>query len=285
MAYEEFNQYYSQIYGERWPLLLESLLRKEKQVARRNQFLPALDRAMAPAAIAGCFEWGGGEIPRSEENLLEYYIMDPASVLAARALAVQSGDVVLDMCAAPGGKMLILAEALCSAGEITGNEISVGRRERLKKVIQQYIPREVRNRVWLTGKDGGLFAIQAKEKFDRVLLDAPCSGERHLLQDTTEMKEWKINRTKKLAQRQHALLTAALEAIKIGGRIVYSTCSISPLENDQVVEKVLEKKKGRLRIIEHVPEVLGEKTELGWQYFPDRCQFGPLYFSVLERIK
>lgn len=211
--------------------------------------------------------------------------MDPASVVAARALQVQAGDRVLDMCAAPGGKTLILAEALREEGEITANEISAARRERLKKVIQQYIPRNIRDRVWVTGKDGGLLAVQNREKFDRVLLDAPCSGERHLLANKAEMTEWTLKRSSKLAQRQYALLTGAIEAAKVGGRIVYSTCSISPLENDGVIRRILEKKKDRIQVLGYIPEIESEKTDFGQQYLPDRCGFGPLYFSVLEKIK
>lgn len=266
-----------------------SLRGTEKQVARWNQFVKEEPSFPPSSELSGCYEWQGGELPRSQSQLLSCYVMDPASVIVARALDVQPGDKVLDMCAAPGGKTLILAEALLASGavvggELTANELSAGRRDRLKKVIQQYIPREARDQVWVTGKDGGLFAVHAKTRFDRVLLDAPCSGERHLLQNTTELNQWTENRSKKLAQRQYALLTAALEAVKPGGRIVYSTCSISPLENDGVVERVIDKKKGRLKLLEPTLEIKAEKTQCGFQYFPDQFGFGPLYFAVLERL-
>src|SRR5690606_34191383 len=122
-------------------------------------------------------------------------IMDPASVMVARALEAQSGDRVLDMCAAPGGKSLILIEALKEDGQIFCNDLSPERRERLKKVIQQYVPRDVRNRVWVTGKDGVQFGLKEPESFDRVLLDAPCSGERHILENATAQAEWSPRRT------------------------------------------------------------------------------------------
>ncbi len=281
---EALQSHFASVYGDRWNALWAALNKPENQVARKSLFAEADRPAWPEAQLSGCHLWSGGELARGTDGLLQYYVMDPASILCARALGVQDGDLVLDMCAAPGGKTLILAEALKGSGEILANEISPGRRERLKKVIQQYIPREIRNRVWVTGKDGGLFVKSHPAHFDRILVDAPCSGERHLLQSPSDLKEWSVKRSEKLAQRQYALLTAALLVAKPGARIVYSTCSISPLENDGVIERLLQKKNGEFQVIEHQSEIEGEKTRFGQQFFPDQFAFGPIYFSVLERV-
>jgi 16S rRNA C967 or C1407 C5-methylase (RsmB/RsmF family) len=274
------SQFYADMLGERWPTLFQALMSPEKRMARWNQF-----SSQAPAEEKFFAIESTKEIPRDPQGLLEYYVMDPASYFTACALNVQAGDVVLDMCAAPGGKTLILAEALKNQGEITANEVSEARRERLKKVIQQYIPRDVRDRVWVTGKDGGKFALTHKERFDRILVDAPCSGERHLFETPKELQEWKPSRSEKLAQRQYALLTAALLACKTGGRIVYSTCSISNLENDGVIRKLMKKKEGQFRVVKgELPIEGSERTEFGIQMWPDRCQAGPIYYSILEKI-
>lgn len=264
------------MHGERWPALAQALLSPEKQVARTNAFLSSSNDWLETYDFK--------EIPRSEEGLLQYYIMDPASIYAARALEVQDGDQVLDMCAAPGGKSLILAEKLKTSGELLANELSETRRDRLKKVIQQYVPRDVRDRVWVTGKDGGKFALTHKEKFDRILIDAPCSGERHLLETPKELDEWKPSRSEKLAQRQYALLTAALLACKPGGRIVYSTCAVSNLENDQVIDRLLKKKEGDFQVLPAALPCEGaELTKHGVQIWPDKTQLGPIYYSVLQK--
>ena len=251
----------------------------EKRVARWNRFAKSIPDDQV------YFDYEkAAEIPRDENNLLQYYVMDLASIYVAKALGVQNGDSVLDMCAAPGGKSLILAEMMGAEGELTANELSEPRRDRLKKVIQQYIPRDVRDRVWTTGRDGGKFALSHPEKFDRVLIDAPCSGERHLFVDESAMKEWKKTRSEKLAQRQYALLTAGLIAMKPGGRMVYSTCSISPLENDQVIARLQKKKEG-FRVVESSSPVAGaEQTEFGIQLWPDLTGFGPMYYCVLEKL-
>lgn len=266
-----FQDFFHKVYDSRWSGLLHSLQQKESQIPRRNLF------------SSGEFSYQEGqELPRGPENLLHFYIMDAASMEVARALQVQKGDAVLDMCAAPGGKTLILAEALRGEGQLLANEISQARRERLKKVIQQYVPREQREHIRVTGKDGGKFALTHAHEFDRILVDAPCSGERHLLQNAKELSLWSESRSKKLAQRQYALLTAALLVAKPGARIVYSTCSISPYENDLVIEKLLEKKSG-FSVMDYQPQLAGaEKTKQGWMWLPDQSGFGPIYLCVLS---
>lgn len=292
MPERSFYKHFESIYGSRWGNLFEALLRPERQVARRslwtfsNEILGEEAEKIHPA-LSNCYwiDAGKSTAPiRTEENLLDIYIMDPASVIVARALEVQPGDRVLDMCAAPGGKTLILIEALAKGGEIFANDLSSERRERLKKVIQNYVPRAVRDRVWVTGRDGVQFGLREPESFDRVLLDAPCSGERHVLENKKAQEEWSPRRGDHLAIRQYSLLSAALLALKPGGRIVYSTCSINPEENDAVVHKLFKKKKETIRLIHQESYSLGERTDYGISFFPDQCGFGPLYFSVIEKL-
>lgn len=289
-----FYQYFSKIYGARWPGLFASLVQSERQVARQNILSPVMSIATKRwgafpqnEKLPGCYWIPAGEScqpERNEDELLDIYIMDPASVMVARALDVQAGDRVLDMCAAPGGKSLVMIEALKDEGEIFCNDLSPERRERLKKVIQQYVPRSIRDRVWVTGKDGVQFGLKEPESFDRILLDAPCSGERHILENQAAQDEWSPRRTEHLATRQYSLLAAAFLAARPGGRIVYSTCSISPMENDEVVKKLLKKKKSAVKLLEAPLGVGGERTEVGVSYLPDQCGFGPLYFAVLEKV-
>lgn len=273
---QEFTALYEPFYQGRWPNLFASLSIKERQVKRPNQFGSNYDDVV-----------DSKEIPRSENGLLQYYVMDPASIIVAESLDVKEGDQVLDMCAAPGGKSLILIEQLKNAGELIANEVSQARRERLKKVIQQYIPRDVRDRVRVSGKDGGLFALSHPGYFDKILVDAPCSGERHLLENQKAQQEWTSQVSKKLAQRQYALLTAALLCARENAVIIYSTCSISDLENDQVIGRLIEKK-GSTFAVENIEKLLAnkdcEKTQYGYRFLPDQCGYGPIYLSKLRKI-
>lgn len=277
----KFNDFFSEFYKERWESLLDSLKAKEKKTLRE---------CFRDSGLSD-FLWLNEEnkqlpFSRNESGLLHYYAMDPASIFAANALEVQKGDQVLDMCAAPGGKSLVLIEALQGEGEIILNELSKGRRDRLKKVIQQYVPRDIRDQVSIKGKDGLRYGLVAKESFDRILVDAPCSGERHLVQTPLELEKWSVKRTKRLAGKQYGLLCSAILALKEEGKVVYSTCSISSYENDEIIKKVLLKKGDQveLDLPEDSFEDFAEKTEFGYIFLPDRCGFGPLYFSRLKKL-
>lgn len=296
MSSEQFYEFYQNIYKTRWVELHQSLLNSENQLARWNQWSCEKNeiQKIAEKHQIENQQWNeflGGYLLQKQKivptrtgvDLLDFYVMDPASVLAARALDVQDGDRVLDMCAAPGGKSLILIESLKQSGEIICNDLSADRRERLKKVIQNYVPRSVRDRVWIKGADAVQFGLKEPESFDRILLDAPCSGERHVLADQKAMKEWSVKRAQGLQQRQYSLLSAAALALKPEAHMVYSTCSLNPKENDGVVERLLEKRKGKIEVIDIDDKLLqgAEKTNFGIIYLPDRCGFGPLYVSRL----
>jgi len=245
-----FNQYYEDIYKERWPKLKEALLSESSSF-------------------------------RLEEGLLKPYFLDPASMAAARELDVQQGDTVLDMCAAPGGKTLLLALALNGTGRLVSNDRSSDRRRRLKDVISSHLPEDLRKNILVTGHDATKWGLFEKEIYDRILLDAPCSSEEHVLKSPPHLARWSPARTKQLSIQAHAMLAAAVDAVKPGGTIIYSTCSLSPLENDDVIKKLLKK---RSDIVEICPpnEKTGEKTEYGAHILPDfGGGQGPIYFVKL----
>lgn len=255
-----FDQYFSSVYKERWPTILQALQIEVAHIQRPNAF----------------YKEGAG--------VLTHYKMDPASQLVALALEVQSGDRVLDLCAAPGGKSLILAEALKGTGELISNEFSASRRERLLRVFREYIAQNERHNIFVKGQDGNQFGLKMPEHFDRVLADVPCSGERHLLENNTELKKWTLKRTRNLAVRQFSLLSSAWLACKSGGRIVYSTCSISPMENDAIIEKLLDRRSAKVLRPEWISQRDDvELTDYGYQVLPDKTGYGPMYFSVLQK--
>jgi len=256
-----FDSHFQSVYGDRWIPLRQALLREESKNHR------------------SCFE-GYAE-----------YVMDRASIVAAEVLGVCPGDEVLDLCAAPGGKTLILLEALKRSGQLTANELSRDRRIRLQKVIEDHVPLAHREQVRITGFDGNQFGLKKAGAYDRVLLDAPCSSERHLLHEDPLMRDWKESRTRQLAMRQYSLLCSALLALRPEGVLVYATCSISPLENDGVVERLLTRKKESVMMmplsddeIARIPGV--EKTSAGYRIFPDGDDgAGPIFFARLKKIR
>lgn len=283
-----FNDYYSSIWGDRWEALRAALLQPEIQVLRWNRWaLNNEGSGRFENFISGCaLRPAGFSGPvRTDSGLLDCYVMDPASIIAARSLPVKDGDLVLDLCAAPGGKTLVLAEFLQTSGELVANELSPERRGRLQKVIQSYVPREVRERIWVKGQDGSRWGLKQPNHFNAVLIDAPCSGERHLFENPAELENWSPKRGEGLAYRQYALLCSAFMSTAPGGYFLYSTCSINPLENEEVVRKFLKKKTG-FQIREPSNQRLKfepESREFGQIFLPDRCGFGPLYFCLFQK--
>lgn len=213
------------------------------------------------------------------------YYLDAASLLVADLLGVSPGEEVLDMCAAPGGKSLVLALRLGSSGRLTANERSRTRRDRLRRVLRDHLGPQRADAIRVTGHDATRWGLHEQEAYDRILLDAPCSSERHLLGNPDLLSDWSPSRTGRLATQQAAMLFAALEAVKRGGIILYSTCSISPSENEAVVRKVLERRSGRLEEMDlnfGYPAL--ERVGPGFRILPDRAEgAGPMYFSLLIR--
>lgn len=276
---ELFENYYSSVWQERWPGLKSSILSESKKVYRRNIWSDV--RPSSNEIIPDCFE---NESILVDGGVKDFYLMDPASVIVARNLDVKENSKVLDMCAAPGGKSLILFEALKDGGELVCNELSRARKERLKRVLAEYIPELELQRIDVRGFDGNRYGLYLKDEFDYVLLDAPCSGERHLLENEEELSKWSEKRTKRLSLNQFSLLCSAMLTLKPGGELVYSTCSLSPLENDDVIEKLLLKKQFEVEILPALETYgFGEATKYGHLFLPDKCGFGPLYFCRLKK--
>lgn len=276
MGLKEFDLYFAEIYKDRWPILKQSLLHQNRiEFYLKPAFSKVSDFKRHSA---------GQSIPRNSDELLSYYVLDPASVLVANLLPVDSADKVLDMCAAPGGKSLVLFSKMKKESALFCNEISSGRREALKKVLQNYISQTDREgRVWIKGLDGAQYGLKYPESFDQILLDAPCSGEAHLLENAQEMSHWTIKRSQGLSIKQYSLLSSAWTALKPGGHILYSTCSISPGENDGVIQKLLKKKKDQVEIIKPDFEIEPERTQHGIQYLPDQSGMGPMYACLIRK--
>jgi len=256
---QAFEAWYGGLFAGRWPALRLALLEPVRHIA-----------------------W--------QESLLEPYYLDPGSAAAALALPPPEEGRVLDMCAAPDGKTLILAGRLDPDSELTANEFSRERKNRLLTVLDGHLPPGLRQRVSVTGRDASRWSRYEQDAYDRILLDAPCSSERHVLSSPAYLAEWSPARIRNLAQRQWSLLSGAWLVLKEGGYLLYSTCALSPAENDGVAERLL-KKYGDVAVIEPSldTEVIlkgmkGEKTRFGTHILPDSgAGAGPLYYVLFRK--
>ena len=249
---EVFESFYRDIYGDRWDFLKASMTDEKDTVLLS-------DRLLSP------------------------YYMDPASIEVAEMLPIEDGNRVLDMCAAPGGKTLSLALRLGERGTLTSNDRSPQRVHRLRTVIEECLPKEIAERITTTNHDASSWCLYEQEAYDRILLDAPCSSERHVMNDPKHLGIWSPTRPKRLSKEQYALLSSAFIALKHGGLILYSTCSINPGENNEVIARLFKKHPGEVEEIEL--EMNGEKQEHGTLILPDRTDgLGPMYCCLLRKI-
>ena len=261
-----FESYYSALYGERWPPIKKALVRDVRYVS-----------------------WNA--------RGAEPYFLDGASVLAASSLPLSGARTILDICAAPGGKTLVLASLMETDAHLVANERSRERYYRLKRVLENCLPETVCARVETSLGDGAKMCLAENARYDRILLDAPCSSERHVFTDMKYLAAWTPSRIKTSAIAQWALLSSAYRMLNPKGYVLYSTCALAPAENDGVVERLLKKfdtAKIVLDIIPHWKQKLkpfcdtllpeAEKTKYGFHVLPDvQNGAGPIYFSLIQK--
>nr|XP_010309516.1 PREDICTED: 5-methylcytosine rRNA methyltransferase NSUN4 [Balearica regulorum gibbericeps] len=251
-----------------------------------------------------CYTFPRGDITRFRParpdtlGLLNYYLMDAASLLPVLALNVQPDEFVLDLCAAPGGKTLALLQTgVC--GHLAANDVSISRTKRLYQILHSYVPKEIREIVSVTSCDGRDWGQLEGGTFHKVLVDVPCTTDRHSVMEQ-ENNIFHKRRTKErqmLPMLQLQLLMAGILATKPGGEVVYSTCSLSPLQNEYVIERAVEIAEIQFNISIHVEDLSHFRTlfQDTFSFFSDcrlgelvlphlTANFGPMYFCKLRRM-
>ena len=269
---EGFEQYYGQLYGDRWQ------------------------------ALKDAFAGEGSAVEYHVTGAGQSYFLDSASVLAALSLPLDGAEDILDLCAAPGGKTLVLASRMPKDAKLSSNERSPERKHRLATVVQTCLPVEISERVITSCSDGATWCTRQTECFDRILLDAPCSSERHVIADPKYLNTWSPSRIKTVTTEQWALLSSAYRLLRPQGILLYSTCALCPEENDGMIERLYKKfnKDGSaFSLLEPKPNLDEvsffapaltlpgfEKTQYGYMIMPDRQDgAGPIYFSIIKKDK
>jgi NOL1/NOP2/sun family putative RNA methylase len=164
-----------------------------------------------------------------------YYVQDPSAAAASVLLDPQPGDSVLDLCAAPGGKATHIAARLQGQGLLVANEIRSGRAATLVENLERIGARAA----VVTSASADVLARHWVAAFDRVLVDAPCSGEGLFRKNMLARREWRPAVVEGCALRQRSILAAGADMVRPGGRLVYSTCTFAPEENEAVVAQFL----------------------------------------------
>jgi NOL1/NOP2/sun family putative RNA methylase len=183
---------------------------------------------------------GPGDLGKTKEHLLGYYyVQEISSMLPMLALKPEDGDFVLDLCASPGSKTTQAAAMMENGGFILANEISMGRIGILNSNLERC---GVMNTI-VTRKEGVALCDRLLKKsqmrFDKILVDAPCSGEGTLRKSPKTFQMWNVNMIKKIAKLQRSLAAAAIKLLKVGGVMIYSTCTLAPEEDEMIVNFLL----------------------------------------------
>ncbi len=161
-----------------------------------------------------------------------FYIQEPSAMFVGEQLDVKAGDHVLDLCAAPGGKSTHIATRIGENGFLMSNEIHPKRAKALSENIERF---GLANTV-VTNETPERLSKLYPNYFDKILVDAPCSGEGMFRKDPEAMKYWSQQHVEQCANKQREILSYAYKMLKPGGTLVYSTCTFSPEENEQTIE-------------------------------------------------
>lgn len=233
----EFKEKYLKLLGEKeGQEFLDSITEENTRGFRINTLKANHDKVSYDLSKPVPFTKSGyyGQVRGSDIEWISglAYSQDPAAMFPATVANVQPGEKVLDLCAAPGGKSTQLAQDLANQGVLVANEISKQRVKNLRENLEKW---GVTN-VTVTNENPDRLEKNFKEFFDVIVVDAPCSGEGMFRKDPDAIKYWSQDYVLTCQSRQEEILKSAVEMLAPGGRLVYSTCTFSPEEDEQIVE-------------------------------------------------
>lgn len=197
-------------------------------------------------------------------NLGAYYLQEPSAMMPAFLLNANQDDLILDLCAAPGGKTIQTSFLMNNKGLIVSNDLSFER----SKAIKDNIERLGIGNVLIISNDFSKIYHQYKNTFDKIILDAPCSGSGMFRKHELMNDDWSYNKVLKNQAIQKELIEYCYKMLKPGGVLMYSTCSFSYEEDEEVVEHLLTISEAELLSIENNPLFYKSKANIGVHLFP-----------------
>lgn len=227
-------------------LLINSFCEPSRHAALLNirkmndeTFLSLFPHVMPHPLVAHAYIYNKDEydLGKSIYHLLGcFYLQEPSAMIPSSFLNPKEDDIVLDMCAAPGGKMVQASFLMNNKGLILANDIS---KSRLNAVIENVERLGIGN-VIIINNDFSKIKNLYHNTFSKIILDAPCSGSGMFRKDEKMLKDWSYQKVLKYSALQKELILHAYEMLSIGGEMVYSTCSYSFEEDEEVIEYLLE---------------------------------------------
>ena len=246
MLPEEFCNRMKEMLGSEYDDFIKSYDKEKFQALRMNplktggDFLADTPFHLTPVAWCenGYYYEGSdlpGRSPYHEAGV--YYIQEPSAMAPVEYLGVKKGEKILDLCAAPGGKTTQIAGLMGGQGLLVANEINPSR----AKILSLNVERMGVSNCLVTSETPQKLAEIFEGFFDRILVDAPCSGEGMFRKNDAAADEWSLENVEMCAERQDEILDCAARMLAAGGRIVFSTCTFAPAEDEGSVSRFLER--------------------------------------------
>jgi len=195
----------------------------------------------------GAYLFDAQDTPNVQSHILtqegKAFIQNPASFLPVIALEPSSGQRMLDMCSAPGGKATLIAAMSrnVEGAEIYANEPKARRAQRMREVFGMLGASDI---ISLDQDGRHLPSTLGRARFDRILVDAECSTDSGInFESSNPLKDWTVDRVQRMSTLQKQLVTSAYDMLQPGGILVYSTCTLSPEENEEVVSALLDRRR------------------------------------------
>lgn len=208
-----------------------------------------------------------------------FYLQEPSAMMVTNLLNPQENDVVLDLCAAPGGKSIQAALLMNNRGLLISNDLS---KERTRILSDNIIRLGINNTI-VTNNDFSLIYKNYINFFDKIILDAPCSGSGMFRKDNKMMEDWSVNKVYKNAMIQMSLINICYQMLKPGGQLIYSTCSYSYEEDEAIVKFLLDNSDAELVNIENNDLFYKSKEKLGIHLFPHIFPGEGHYICLLQK--
>ncbi len=241
---EEFKERMRRMLLEEYPAFEESFCKKSFHALRINQKKAGEEFLKRTPFSLSCVPWADGGYYYGEEDFPGkhpyheagvYYIQEPSAMAPAEYLEAKPGERILDLCAAPGGKSTQIADKMQGKGVLVCNEIHPAR----AKILSENIERMGICNAIVTNETPKRLMEAFPEYFDRILVDAPCSGEGMFRKNEAAGEEWSLENVALCAARQDEILGYAARMLRPGGRLLYSTCTFAPEEDEGSVSRFL----------------------------------------------
>ncbi len=281
MLPEQFVIRTKHILKDDWPLLQESLNTPPPVSVRVNNKTPLCYDSSVPWCESGYY------LPERPSFTFDplfhagaYYVQEASSMFVQQALLqhVRRDAVMLDLCAAPGGKSTLLSQYLGNEGLLVSNEIIRQRAHVLSENIQKW----GNGNALVTNNKPSDFSCLT-HLFDAILVDAPCSGEGMFRKDPNSINEWSVANVELCAARQREILEDVWQSLKPNGILIYSTCTYNTEENEDNVAWIMQELEAEYLPLEVHEDWNITETNLGYHFYPYKTQGEGFFLAVLRK--